>query len=95
MKKFKFNRFNMIIFGSAFVLLLFFVVAYFHSYSDIVTKPDSNVTGDTVYVNDLASDYYYYMGMNYVGDLNSNSVNYRESDLKMVTINYFGFTRLY
>ena len=91
MKKIKFNRFNIIIFSVAFVLLLLFVFAFFNSYSDYVTKPKSKIEGDTVYINDLASDYYYYLGMNYVGDLNSNQTNYQESDLKMVTINYFGY----
>ncbi len=89
--KFKFNRFNITIICVAFVLLLFFVSTFFHTFSDYVTRDASKIEGDTVYVNDLASDYYYYLGMNYVGDLNSNTVNYSESDLKMVTINYFAY----
>ncbi len=91
MKKLKFNRFNMIVFCTAFILLLFFVSAFFHSYSDYVKKDPSKVQGDTVYINDLANDYYYYLGMNYVGDTKSNTVNYQESDLKMVTINYYAY----
>ncbi len=91
MKKFKFNRFNIIIISTVFVVLLLFVVSYFRTFSDIVNRDASKIEGDTVYVNDLASDYYYWLGMNYVGDINSNSVNYSESDLKMVTINYYGY----
>ena len=91
MKKIKFNRFNIIIICVTFSLLLFFVIAYFNTYSDYVTRDASRISGDTVYINDLASDYYYYLGMNYVGDINSNTVNYQESDLKMVTINYYGY----
>ncbi len=91
MKKFKFNRFNIIIISTVFVVLLFFVVSYFRTFSDIVDRGESKIEGDTVYVNDLANDYYYWLGMNYVGDINSNSVNYTESNLKMVTINYYGY----
>ena len=91
MKKFRFNRFNIIVFSVTLVLLLVFVSVFFHSYGDYVHRDPSEVDGDTVYVNDLASDYYYYLGMNYVGDLNSNSVSYTESSLKMVTINYYGY----
>ena len=91
MKKIKLNRFNIIIICVTFALLLFFVISYFNTYSDYVTRDASRISGDTVYINDLASDYYYYLGMNYVGDINSNTVNYQESDLKMVTINYYGY----
>lgn len=91
MKKIKFNRFNIIIISSVFVLLLFFVISLFRTYSDIVNKDNSKIEGDTVYINDLASDYYYYLGMNYVGDPNSNTVSYTESSLKMVTINYYAY----
>ena len=91
MKKFRFNRFNMIIFCASLVLLISFLLVYLNTFSDYVKKDPSKIEGDTVYVNDLASDYYYYLGMNYVGDLNSNSVNYQESDLKMVTINYYAY----
>ena len=91
MKKIKFNRFNITIICVAFVLLLFFVSTFFHTYSDYVTRDASKIEGDTVYINDLANDYYYYLGMNYVGDINSNSVNYQESDLKMVTVNYYAY----
>lgn len=91
MKKIKLNRFNIIIISSVFVLLLLFVISYFRTFSDIVERDKSKIEGDTVYVNDLASDYYYWLGMNYVGDINSNSVSYTESSLKMVTINYYGY----
>ena len=91
MKKIKFNRFNIIIISSVFIVLLFFVVSLFHTYSDIVNRDASKVEGDTVYVNELASDYYYWLGMNYVGDFSSSSTSYQESDLKMVTINYYGY----
>ena len=91
MKKFKFNRFNIIIFCASFVLLIFFIVSFFHSYSDYVKKDDSKREGDTIYINDLADDYYYYLGMNYVGDINSSSVSYNDTNLKMVTINYYGY----
>ena len=91
MKKFKFNRFNIIIISTVFIVLLFFVVSLFRTYSDIVDKDPSKVEGDTVYVNDQASDYYYWLGMNYVGDLNSYSTNYTDSSLKKVTINYYGY----
>ena len=91
MKKIKFNRFNIIVICVTFVLLLFLVSSFFHTYSDYVTRDASKIEGDTVYINDLANDYYYYLGMNYVGDVNSNTTNYSESDLKMVTINYYGY----
>lgn len=90
-KKIKFNRFSIIAIGLSFTLLLFFVVSYFNTFSDYITKGESKIEGDTVYINDLANDYYYYLGMNYVGDLNSNTVNYQESDLKAVTITYYGY----
>ncbi len=90
-KKIKFNRFSIIAICVSFTLLLFFVVSYFNTFSDYVTKGESKIEGDTVYINDLANDYYYYLGMNYVGDLNSNNVNYQESDLKAVTITYYGY----
>ena len=91
MKKFKFNRFNIIIISTVFIVLLFFVVSLFRTYSDIVDQGESKVEGDTVYVNDQASDYYYWLGMNYVGDPNSNTVNYTSSSLKKVTVNYYGY----
>ena len=91
MKKIKFNRFSIITICVAFSLLLFFVMSYFNTYSDYVTRDPSKIEGDTVYINDLANDYYYYLGMNYVGDINSNTVNYQESDLKMVTITYYAY----
>lgn len=91
MKKFKLNRFNIILISATFIVLLFLVISHFRTYSDIVDKGASKVEGDTVYVNDQASDYYYWMGMNYVGDINSNSVSYTESTLKKVTVNYYGY----
>ncbi len=91
MKKFKFNRFNTIAIFSVFIVLLFLVISYFRTFSDIVNRDASKIDGDTVYVNDLVSDYYYWLGMNYVGDINSYSTNYTESSLKMVTINYYGY----
>ena len=93
LKKIKFNRFNMILLIISLLLLLFFLFAYFTSFGDYVVKEASRRDGDTIYVNDLASDYYYYLGMNYVKDLDSTTVNYQESDLKMVTINYYGYAR--
>ena len=91
MSKIKFNRYNIFLIVGSFLLILFFLLTYFNSFSEYVTKESSRIDGDTLYINDLASDYYYYLGMNYVGDLNSNTVNYQESDLKMVTINYYGY----
>ena len=58
MKKFKFNRFNTIIISVVFVALLFFVISLFRTYSAIVQRDPSKVEGDTVYINDLTSDYY-------------------------------------
>ena len=89
--KFKFNRFNIIVICVTCVLLLFFVSTFFNTYSDYVTRDPSKIDGDTVYINDLASDYYYLLGMNYVGDINSNTVNYSESNIKMVTVNYYAY----
>ena len=89
--KFKFNRFNIIIVCVTFALLLLLISTFFHTYSDYVKKDSSKIEGDTVYINDLASDYYYLLGMNYVGDLKSNTVNYTESNIKMVTVNYYGY----
>ncbi len=91
LKNFKFNRFNIIVICVTFALLLFFVSTFFHTYSDYATRDASKIQGDTVYVNDLANDYYYLLGQNYVGDINSNTVNYTESNIKMVTINYYGY----
>lgn len=91
MKKFKLNRFHIIAICVTFVLLLFFVSTFFHTYSEYVTRDASKIEGDTVYVNDLANDYYYLLGMNYVGDLNSNSTNYTESNIKMVTVKYYAY----
>ena len=91
MKKFKLNRFHIIAICVAFVLLLFFVSTFFHTYSEYVTRDASKIEGDTVYVNDLANDYYYLLGQNYVGDINSNSVNYTESNIKMVTVKYYAY----
>ena len=91
MKKIKFNRFQIIIICVTSVLLLFFVSTFFRTYSDYVTRDASKIEGDTVYVNDLANDYYYLLGQNYVGDINSNTVNYSESNIKMVTVNYYAY----
>ena len=91
MKKFKFNRFNIIIICVTFVLLLVFISTFFHTYSDYATRDASKIEGDTVYINDLANDYYYLLGQNYVGDINSNTVNYTESTIKMVTVKYYGY----
>lgn len=70
-----------------------FLLNYFLTYGEYTTKPASRIEGNTVYINDLASDYYYYLGMNYVGDLYSNTVNYNDTNLKMVTINYYGHSQ--
>ena len=91
MKKIKLNRFNIIIICVTFIVLLFFVSTFFHTYSEYATRDASKIEGDTVYVNDLANDYYYLLGQNYVGDIYSNNVNYTESDIKMVTVNYYGY----
>ena len=91
MKNIKFNRFTIIVICVTFTLLLFLVSTFFNTYSDYATRDPSKIEGDTVYVNDLASDYYYLLGMNYVGDIESNSVNYTESNIKMVTVNYFAY----
>ena len=56
MKKFKLNRFHIIAICVTFVLLLFFVSTFFHTYSEYVTRDASKIEGDTVYVNDLAND---------------------------------------
>ena len=91
MKKIKLNRFQIIIICVTFVVLLFLVSTVLRTFSDYVTRDASKIEGDTVYINDLASDYYYLLGQNYVGDINSNTTNYTESNIKMVTVNYFGY----
>ena len=91
MKNIKFNRFTIIVICVTFTLLLFLVSTFFHTYSEYATRDASKIQGDTVYINDLANDYYYLLGMNYVGDINSNTVNYTESNIKMVTVNYYAY----
>ena len=56
------------------VILLFFVLSYnittyFHTFSEYVSKIETNNTGivnNVVMINELENDYNYYMGLNYV-----------------------------
>ncbi len=84
-----FNRLIVIFFVIA--IILFLSINLFKTFSEDVTDTGSHITGDTVYVNDLESDYNYYLGMNYVGDINSNTVSYSDSNLSSVTIIYHGY----
>lgn len=85
------------------VLLLFFVLVYnlttyFYTFSEYVSKLDTNKTGinsNIVTINDLDSDYNYYMGLNYVssdGTLPTleNKNLYNEKNLVELKITYFG-----
>ena len=84
-----FNRLIVIFFVIA--IILFLSINLFRTFSEDVSDTSSHITGDTVYVNDLVSDYNYYLGMNYVGDIDSNSVSYSDSNLSSVTIVYHGY----
>ena len=86
------------------ILLAFSVVSYILTYSDLVIdfETDSNyrasgIYDDTVIVNDLESDYNYYMGLNYTTSSSNNTlpttVNkniYNDSNLVQVKITYSG-----
>ena len=87
--KYLFNRLIVIFFVVA--ILLFLSINIFKTYSEDVTDTSSHIDGDTVYINDLESDYNYYLGMNYVDDINSNSVSYSDSNLVGVTVIYHGY----
>ena len=84
-----FNRLIVIFF--VITILLFLSINLFKTFSEGVTDTSSHITGDTVYVNDLESDYNYYLGMNYIDDINSNNVAYSDSNLSSVTIIYHGY----
>ena len=43
MKKFRFNRFNMIIFCASLVLLISFLLVYLNTFSDYVKKDPSKI----------------------------------------------------
>ena len=87
--KYLFNRLIVVFF--VITILLFLSINLFKTFSEDVTDTRSHIDGDTVYVNDLESDYYYYLGMNYVDDINSNSVTYSDSNLASVTVVYHGY----
>lgn len=64
--------------------------------NDSIALHDSGIVGDTVYVNDLESDYNYYMGLNYTWSGNgilpsgNNQNIYNDSNLAKVYIQYNG-----
>ncbi|MBE6149095.1 MAG: S-layer family protein [Firmicutes bacterium] len=85
------------------VILLFFVLSYnittyFHTFSEYVSKIETNNTGivnNVVMINELENDYNYYMGLNYVssdGTLPTltNKNIYNENNLIETKIIYHG-----
>ena len=62
----------------------------------LVNTVSKGIVGDTVYVNDLESDYYYYTGLNYTNSSNGtlptleNKNIYNDTNLVKVTITYSG-----
>ena len=87
--KYLFNRLIVIFF--VITILLFLSVNLFKTFSEDVTDTSSHIDGDTVYINDLESDYNHYLGMNYIDDINSNNVSYSDSNLVSVTVVYHGY----
>ena len=91
-------RFFTLLFFFGILLLLNFT--YFRTYSDRIIDfaqdPDyveSGIVGSTVYVNDLDSDYYYYLGLNYTSNdgtipTKENKNIYNDSNLVQVKITY-------
>lgn len=86
-----------------FLILTIGITTYFYTYSDMVIDfkddPDyleSGIYGNKVCVNDLESDYYYYMGLNYTysdNDILPTTYNkniYNDSNLVQVKITYLG-----
>lgn len=86
-----------------FLILTVGITTYFYTYSDMVIDfrddPDyleSGVYGNKVYINDLESDYYYYMGLNYTSSDDDtlptvyNKNIYNDSNLVQVKITYLG-----
>lgn len=85
------------------VILLFFVLVYnlstyFYTFSEYVSKLTTTETGinsSIVTINDLETDYNYYMGLNYVSSdgtlpTTENKNLYNENNLVELKITYFG-----
>ena len=84
-----------------FLILTIGITTYFYTYSDLIIdfKDDSDylesgIYGNKVYVNDIESDYNYYMGLNYASSSDNtlpsvdNKNIYNDSNLVQVKITY-------
>lgn len=84
------------------LILIVGISTYFSTYSDLILEfnndsdyTESGVSGNKVYVNDLESDYNYYMGLNYTSSNGSlptteNKNLYNDNNLVAVKITYSG-----
>ena len=93
----KYRLFSLLFF---LIILVVCNITYFKTYSeriiDFASDPDyleTQVNGNIVYINDLDSDYYYYMGLNYTSNdgtipTKENKNIYNDSNLVQVKITY-------
>ena len=93
----KYRLFSLLFF---LIILVVCNITYFKTYSeriiDFASDPDyleTQVNGNVVYINDLDSDYYYYMGLNYTSNdgtipTKENKNIYNDSNLVQVKITY-------
>lgn len=103
MKKIKYrikNKYRLLSILSLILILILGNTAYFITYGDHLLEfsndPDykeSGISGNIVYVNDLESDYYYYMGLNYTESngtipTKDNKNIYNDSNLVQAKITY-------
>ena len=84
---------------TSFFLFVTVLTTFFKSYGDFVsnlTRENSGINGDTVYVNDAESDWYYYTSLNYASN-SSNTIPtlvdknlYNKNNLVEINITYNG-----
>lgn len=94
------NKYRLLSILSLILILILGNTAYFITYGDHLLEfindsdyKESGIYGNTVYVNDLENDYYYYTGLNYTendGTLptTENKNIYNDSNLIQVKITY-------
>ena len=98
-KTMKINTKRVAIASIIFFLFSFGLTSFFKSYGEFVsrlTRENSGVSGDTVYVNDAEADLNYYLGLNYTytsdGTLPNGTKNnyYNENNLVETKVLYSG-----
>lgn len=95
LKKLKQNKRNFLLTVLAIIIPATTIAITYGVLRNQNAQVQNGVSGDTVYINDLDADYYYYTGQNYTSSSNSlptseNKNIYNDNNLVKVTVTYNG-----